>query len=73
MFFSDPAISSLLILFIVHITEFCAYTFILIIALQAKAAELTAKEAALFVTSGTMGNLVSGQYSGITFSKPVSV
>ncbi|CAH3170038.1 unnamed protein product, partial [Porites evermanni] len=28
-------------------------------ALQAKAAELTGKEAALFVTSGTMGNLVS--------------
>ena len=29
-------------------------------ALQAKAAELTGKDAALFVTSGTMGNLVSG-------------
>ncbi|KAM7447588.1 putative low-specificity L-threonine aldolase 1 [Porites harrisoni] len=28
-------------------------------ALQAKAAELTGKEAALFITSGTMGNLVS--------------
>ncbi|CAH3199221.1 unnamed protein product, partial [Porites evermanni] len=36
-------------------------------ALQAKAAELTGKEAALFVTSGTMGNLVSGQYSRINF------
>ena len=71
--FSDPAISFLLILLIVHIIEFWAYTFILIIALQAKAEELTGKEAALFVTSGTMGNLVSGQYSGIIFSKPVSV
>jgi len=40
--------------------------------LQAKAAKLTGKEAAFFVTSGTMGNLVSGQYSG-TLSKPVSV
>ena len=29
-------------------------------ALQAKATELTGKDAALFVTSGTMGNLVSG-------------
>jgi len=29
-------------------------------ALQTKAAELTGEDAALFVTSGTMGNLVSG-------------
>src|SRR4051812_6386137 len=30
-----------------------------VIALEARAAELTGKEAALFVASGTMGNLVS--------------
>ena len=51
-----------------HIKILCLYFYThIFIALQAKAAELTGKEAALFVTSGTMGNLVSGQYSRINF------
>jgi len=43
--------------------SWCFYStsvFFLSPALQEKAAELTGKDAALFVPSGTMGNLASG-------------
>lgn len=41
-------------------------------ALQNKAAELTGKDAALFVPSGTMGNLASGIYGHSPLNHPFS-
>lgn len=40
-------------------------------ALQNKAAELTGKDAALFVPSGTMGNLASGIYGHSPLNHPM--